>query len=502
MKLKALLDIPLPWETHSGETPDREIDRVCDDSRHVSSGAMFIAVEGAVSDGHDYLLSAYDLGCRAFVVQKYAGELPEDAFVAVFEDSRKALALLSAKILGEPAKKLKLIGLTGTKGKTTTALMLQRILCECGIKTGYIGSNGVKYGTVSLPDTKNTTPGSLELNRYLADMVRDGVTHAVLEVSSQALYMNRVFGIDFDTVIFTNIGRDDHIGGAEHPTFEHYVECKRTLFFDHGAKNMVCNADDPFCNSMIPPHVKPIRVSLKGNGDYNARNINFFNSDGVLGVTAVCSTPSMNINVMLPIPGYFNVMNSMCAIAAASCYGIKPLRAFRILKKTFIEGRFECVPVAKDRIFVIDFAHNGMALRSVLNALKEYSPKRLICVFGSVGGRTYGRRKALGDVAAEMCDIAIITADDPNFEPPSSIAKDILPSFENSKCVAIEIDDREQAIKYALAQSREGDIVLFAGKGHENFQLIKGIRERFSERELINKYKEVIPAVIPSAVKE
>jgi len=500
--LKNLLDLPLPWSTPQNEIPDKEIDRVCDDSRTVSSGAMFIAVEGAVSDGHDYLMSAYRLGCRTFVVEKRADELPDDAFVAVFEDSRKALALLSAKILGEPAKKLTLIGLTGTKGKTTTALMLQSILCRAGHKTGYIGSNGVRYGDVKLPDTKNTTPGSLELNRYLADMVHAGVTHAVLEVSSQALYMNRVYGIDFDTVIFTNIGRDDHIGGAEHPSFEHYVECKRSLFFDCGAKHMICNADDPFAEYMTPPHLKPLRVSLKGNGDYTASNIAFYNNGGILGVTAEVKTPAEDISIMLPLPGEFNVLNALSAVAAASVYGVAPTLAFRALRETHVEGRFECVPVAKDRIFVIDFAHNGMALRSVLSALKKYEPKRLICVFGSVGGRTHSRRKSLGDVAAEMCDLAIITADDPDFEPPSSVAADILPSFEGSSCVAVEIDDREQAIKYALAQSRAGDIVLFAGKGHENFQLVKGVRLPFCERDLIHKYKEVIPAALHPAVTE
>ncbi len=502
MLLKDLLDLPLPFEFCGAFIPDKEIDRVCDDSRVVSAGAMFIAVEGAVSDGHDYLMAAYELGCRTFVVEKKSELLPDDAFVAVFDDSRKALALLSAKMLGEPSKHLTLIGITGTKGKTTTALMLQSILNSAGHKTGYIGSNGVSYGDVRIPDTKNTTPGSLELNRYLSQMVQAGVTHAVLEVSSQALYMNRVYGIEFDTVIFTNIGRDDHIGGAEHPTFEHYVECKRSLFFDHGAKNYVCNADDPFCDHMMPPSADPIKVSLCGKGRYSASNVRFYNSEGILGVTADCDTPTKKLSVMLPLPGAFNVMNAMCAVAAASCYGITPERAFRALKKTLVEGRFECVPVASDRIFVIDFAHNGMALRSVLNALKEYEHKRLICVFGSVGGRTYGRRKALGDVAAEMCDMAIITADDPNFESPASVAADILPSFKDSACIAIEIDDREQAIKYVLAQSRPGDIVLFAGKGHENFQLINGVRVHFSERELIHKYKEVIPAEITPAVKK
>lgn len=494
MKLRDLLDISLPYSLWGNDDPEKEIDRICDDSRAVSTGALFVAVEGAVSDGHDYLLSAYKLGCRAFVVEKKADILPKDATVLLFEDSRKALALLSAKILGEPAKKLTLIGITGTKGKTTTALMLKGIMCKAGINTGYIGSNGVIYGNVALEDTKNTTPGSLELNKHLANMVSAGVTHAVLEVSSQALFMNRVFGMRFDTVIFTNIGRDDHIGGAEHPTFEHYTECKRTLFFDHGARYMISNIDDEFAGFMTPPNLSPITVSLNGNADYTAESIFSTNENGILGTTATCTVRGKTHDVFLRLPGRFNVMNAMSAVAAAECYGIDPKLSFRILRDISVSGRFESVPVVSDRVFVIDYAHNGLALRSVLTSLREYNPKRLICVFGSVGGRTKSRRKPLGDAAAELCDIAIITADNPDYEMQSSIAADILRSFENSSCRAIEIDDREKAIKFALANSRAGDIILFAGKGHEKYQLIEGRKEYFCERELIIKHKEVITA--------
>jgi len=496
--LRELLDIPLPHTLMGNADPEKEIDRICDDSRAVSAGALFVAVEGAVSDGHDYLLSAYKLGCRAFVAEKKADILPDDAAVAVFEDSRKALALLSAKILGEPAKKLTLIGITGTKGKTTTALMLKGIMCKAGINTGYIGSNGVIYGDVALEDTKNTTPGSLELNKHLANMVSAGVTHAVLEVSSQALFMNRVFGMRFDTVIFTNIGRDDHIGGAEHPSFEHYTECKRTLFFDHGAKYMIANIDDEFAEYMTPPTMTPITVSLNKNADYTAKDICSTNENGILGTTAVCTANGEEYSAFLRLPGKFNVMNAMSAVAAAECYGIDPKLSFRILRDISVSGRFESVPVASDRVFVIDYAHNGLALRSVLSSLREYEPKRLICVFGSVGGRTQSRRKPLGDAAAEFCDIAIITADNPDYESQSNIAADILKSFENSSCQAIAIDDREKAIKFALANSRAGDIILFAGKGHEKYQLVEGKKEYFCERELIIKHKEVIGAELPA----
>jgi len=490
--LSELFNIPQLKGVARGGFGDASVLRVCDDSRNVSANCLFVAVEGMVSDGHDYLLSAYTSGCRAFVVEKKESEIPEDAFVFIAEDSRKALALLSSRIMGDPAKKLVLIGITGTKGKTTTALMLQGILKRAGISAGYIGSNGVSYADIRIPDSKNTTPGSLELNTYLSRMVNSGVTHAVLEVSSQALYMHRVYGIDFHTVIFTNLGRD-HIGGVEHPTFEHYKACKRSLFFEHGAKNVVYNADDPHSADMLPPNASLIPVSLAGKGLYNGSGADFFKDGGLLGVSAVCNCKGKSIPLVLSLPGEFNVMNALCAIAAAEVCGVPSELSAAVLKETFVEGRFECVPVAADRYFVIDFAHNGMALRSVLNALLEYSPKRLVCVFGSVGGRTRERRKQLGDVTAELCNHAVITEDDPNYEPQSSIAADIIPSFVGSKCTYECIDDREEAIKHVLATSRPGDIVLFAGKGHESFQLIKGERLRFSERELIYKHKELIP---------
>lgn len=492
MRLSELLAIPGLAGHATRPLPEISVDRVCDDSRRVSSGCLFVAVEGTVSDGHDYLQSAYRLGCRAFVVEKRQEELPEDAFIFLAEDSRKALALLSARILGDPGKKLTLIGITGTKGKTTTALMLRGILCRAGIAAGYIGSNGVRYADVSLPDTKNTTPGSAELNGYFAAMVDAGITHVVLEVSSQALFMRRVYGLTFSVVIFTNLGVD-HIGGAEHPTFEHYKAAKRSLFFDYGAKKMVVNLDDPHAKDMIPPGILPVTVSERQNADYLAAGVSFLRRGGLLGVTADCLVHGVPRRLELVMPGKFNVMNALCAAAAAEMLGVAPDFSFSVLRETLVEGRFECVPVAPDRFFVIDFAHNGMALRSVLEALRQYEPKRLICVFGSVGGRTRGRRKQLGDVAAQLCEEAVLTADDPDFEPVSEICADILPSFEGSNCRVRVIEDREEAIRTVLSESLPGDIVLFAGKGHENFQQVRGVRLHFSERELIRRYQSLIP---------
>lgn len=473
--------------------PAAEIDRVCDNSRVVKRGDLFVAVEGMVSDGHDYLFSAYESGCRAFVVQEEKILLPEDAFVYLAEDSREALALLSAKILGNPADRLTLIGITGTKGKTTVALMLTEILCRAGIRAGYIGSNGVRYADVSLPDTKNTTPGSLELQTYLADMAAHGVTHAVLEVSSQALYLKRVFGLTFPVTVFTNLA-PDHIGGAEHPTFEHYKACKRSLFFDYGTKTVVYNADDPHAPDMLPPGVPAVSVSMAGRGDYTASAVRFEKRDGYLGTGADCSLAGKNRSLSLRLPGRFNVCNALTAIAAAKALGVDEDVSLAALASVTVKGRFECVPLADDRYFVIDFAHNGLALRSVLAALKEYGPRRLVCLFGSVGGRTRGRRRDLGDAAAEACDLAILTADNPDFEPPEEIIADILPSFEGSACAVLSVPDRREAIRLAVERSRPGDVVLLAGKGHEDYQLVRGKRLPFSEREILLSCQDLLSA--------
>ncbi len=463
-----------------------EVDQVSNDSRKTTIDSLFIAINGAIHDGHSFADKAYQNGCRIFLCEREV-ELPEDAYVIITPDTRRALALVSAAFYSHPAKKLRILALTGTKGKTTTAYLIYSILCSAGKRAAYIGSNGIDYGIFHY-DTANTTPESCELHYHFSKMVEAGVEFVCMEVSSQALYMSRVYGIEFETVVFTNLA-PDHIGGAEHPTYEHYRDCKRSLFFDYKAKNMVYNADDEENVRMVNPALTLYPFSAEGKGSFNIREIEQFSEGGVLGVKFTLDTGRASYKVRTRTPGYFSAYNAACAIICAKLCGVSLSLAAKKLADISVTGRFECVEAASDRVFVIDYAHNGFSLRSVLEALREYPHERLICLFGSVGGRTEGRRAELGRVAAELCDYSIITSDNPSYEPPENIIDAIAAEFDASNNNNYtKIPDREEAIKYAVNTSKPGDIILLAGKGHENYQLIRGTKVPFCERELVQKY--------------
>ncbi len=463
------------------------VDFVTSDSRKAAEDTLFIAIKGAVSDGHNYIDMAYRNGCRIFLCQRKPDDLYEDAFYIYTENTRRALALASAAFYSHPAKKLRIIGLTGTKGKTTTAYLIYSLLRASGKNAAYIGSNGIDYGDVHL-DTANTTPESCELHYQFSRMVEAGVRYVALEVSSQAVYLDRIYGIEFDTVVFTNLA-PDHIGGAEHPTFEHYRDCKRSLFFDYKAKNMVYNADDEASAYMVNPALALYPISTEGKGSFNACDIEPFSDDGVLGISFSMNTQSRTYKVRTRTPGYFSSYNAMCAIVCAKLCGVSFSESTKSMADISVLGRFECVDAARDRVFLIDYAHNGFSLRAVLEALKSYPHNRLVCLYGSVGGRTVGRRAELGTVACELCDLSIITSDNPDYEPPESVIDDIAAEYDKRQSSAyVRIADREEAIEYAVKHSEAGDIILLAGKGHENYQLVEGRKIPFCERELVLKY--------------
>ena len=469
---------------------DLRVDFVSNDSRKATVDTLFIAIKGAISDGHNYIDMAYANGCRIFVCQRMPDVIPDDAYIIYTENTRRALALISAAFYSHPARKLKIIGLTGTKGKTTTAYLIYSLLRASGKSAAYIGSNGIDYASIHL-DTANTTPESCDLHYHFAQMVEAGVRYVALEVSSQAVYLDRVYGIEFDTVVFTNLA-PDHIGGAEHPTFEHYRDCKRALFFDYKAKNMVYNADDEASGYMVNPALSLYPISTDGKGSFNAHSIEPFAGDGVLGISFTMSTGRRSYKVRTRTPGYFSSYNAMCAIVCAKLCGVNFSDSTRNMAKISVLGRFECVDAARDRVFLIDYAHNGFSLRAVLEALKKYPHNRLICLYGSVGGRTVGRRAELGAVACELCDYSIITSDNPDYEPPESVIDDIAAEYDKRASTAyIRIPDREKAIEYAVSHSEAGDIILLAGKGHESYQLIEGRRIPFCERDLIAKYAAI-----------
>ena len=463
---------------------DCEIERVICDSRAASAASLFVCIKGFASDGHEFAERAYRLGCRAFVVERDI-DLPGDAIFVKVENARRALAKISAAFYGFPAKKLKVIGITGTKGKTTTALMLASILSQSGISCGYIGSNGIEFAGNRF-ETKNTTPESLDLHYYFDRMVKEGVEAVALEVSSQALYLDRVYGIPFFATAFTNLA-PDHIGGAEHPTFEHYRDCKRMLFKDYESKFSVFSATDEAADYMSE-HSRALTSTFGLNkGDFYAENIRQFFDGGALGIEFLCHALGESAQVSLPMPGKFSVENALCAIALAHRLGVSIEQCADALAHTYVYGRFELVRTGLDSVFVIDYAHNGFSITSALNTLRQYNPNRLWCVTGSVGGRTVGRRAEIGEAVSRLADIAILTADNPDFEPPLNVCEDIRAAFvRDIPCECFS--DREDAIAYVVANVEKGDIVLFAGKGHEQYQFIRGAKIPFSERKLIEKY--------------
>ena len=465
---------------------DEKILSLSSDSRKVLAGSMFVCISGALTDGHDYIKAAYDSGCRVFVTAHKA-ELPDDAFIIITSDTRVALAKLSAAFFGYPAKEMTIVGITGTKGKTTTSLLIYNILQESGIPVGYIGSNGISFLDYRF-DTVNTTPESYDLHANMRKMLDAGVRTLVMEVSSQALKMSRVHGIEFNTCVFTNLS-PDHIGEFEHPDFDDYKRCKHSLFTDYNAKHVVFNADDEYALEMISGcNCDKISIATEKDADYKASNIAFFRSPANIGVAFDCAAGDEVFPVSLSFPGEFSVYNAMTAIAVCEKLGLDRESIVNAIKKVRIKGRFEAHELPNGATVVIDYAHNGVSLKAALRSLRNYCPTRLICLFGSVGGRTQMRRAELGLVASRDADFCIITSDNPDNESPTVIIGEIASYFTSGTCPYVAIPDRRQAIEYALENSEKGDIILLAGKGHETYQIICGIREHFSEAEIIEEY--------------
>jgi UDP-N-acetylmuramoyl-L-alanyl-D-glutamate--2,6-diaminopimelate ligase len=463
---------------------------LCCDSRKASADSMFVCISGAVVDGHDYAKAAYEQGCRVFVSERGI-RLPDDAFVLITPDTRISLAKLSAHFFGYPAKQMTVIGITGTKGKTTSSLLIYNVLNESGIPTGYIGSNGVCYLDYQF-NTVNTTPESYDLHEHMRKMVDSGVRTLVMEVSSQALKMARVHGIKFDVCVFTNLA-PDHIGEFEHPDFEDYKNCKRTLFTDYGAEYVIYNADDEYAMAVVGgARCEKAGISVKGKGDFCADSITYFRSPGNIGVSFECTARGKTFPMALSFPGEFSVYNALTAIAVCTRLGLGEGKITKIMRHIRIKGRFETYELPCGATVVIDYAHNGVSLKAALGALRVYDPTRLICLFGSIGGRTKMRRAELGLVASRDADFCILTSDNPDNESPSSIISDIASYFTSGSCPYVAIPDRKKAIEYALSHAQKGDIILLAGKGHESYQIICGVREKFSEAQIVQEYCESV----------
>ncbi len=461
---------------------------ICDiiyDSRKLVKGCAFVCLVGAVADGHDYIYEAVMAGANALIVEAYVQNIPESITVIKVKNTRKTLALMSAAFFGYPAKELTTIGLTGTKGKTTTTYMIKSVIEASGNKAGLIGTTGILIGEEKLP-AKNTTPESYELHKIFRKMVDEGCKYAVMEVSSQGLKLDRVAGIEFDYGIFTNLS-PDHIGPNEHDSFEEYTECKSMLF--KMCKTAVVNADDEYKDEVLKGHTcKVLTYSIENAADLKAEDIEFINQDGILGMSFK-TKGILEQNVLIYTPGLFSVYNSLVTILTCTLLGLDAKSILEGLLKVKVMGRVEIVPCSKDFTVIIDYAHNEVSTKSVLTTLLEYNPNRLICVYGGGGNRSKLRRYDMGEVTGAMADLCILTCDNPRDEELSDINNDIKIGLSKSNGKYIEIDDRKEAIKYAIKNAQRGDMIVLLGKGHQTYQEIKGVKYHFDEREAVAEIK-------------
>ena len=483
MKLDKLLE-RLDYTVVQG-SDSTEVTTLINDSRKVGEGSVFVCISGAVSDGHKYAADVAAKGAAAVVVEKDV-EVPENVTVIKVEDTRYALALMSAAYFGYPADKMKVIGITGTKGKTTTTYMIKSILEETGHKVGLIGTIEAIIGDKKIPSC-NTTPESYTIHKYFAEMVEAGCDCVVMEVSSQGLMLHRTAGIPFEIGIFTNLGRD-HIGPNEHKDFDDYKRCKGLLFKQ--CKLGIANVDDKYFKDVFKGSTCKIETfGFSPEADLRAENVELVSRPGYLGV-AYHVAGVMDFDVEIDVPGKFSVYNSLTAISVCRHFQVPVEMIKDALKKAKVKGRIEMIKVSDDFTLMIDYAHNAMSLESLLTTLKEYNPKRLVCLFGCGGNRSKDRRFEMGEVSGRLADLTIITSDNPRFEEPQDIINDIKTGIAKTDGKYVEICDRKEAIKYAIEHGEPGDFIVLAGKGHEDYQEICGVKHPMDERVLIKEVLE------------
>ena len=478
MKLDSLLT-NLEYRCVQGTT-DREVSDIVYDSRKVSAGDIFVCISGAVSDGHDFAAETAGKGAVVIVAQKPVN-VPSDVTVIEVADSRIALAELSAAYFGHPAKELKTIGITGTKGKTTATYMVRSILEASGIKTGLIGTIETIIGDEHIASA-NTTPESYIVQKYFRKMADAGCKCVVMEVSSQGLMLNRTGGFTFDYGIFTNL-EPDHIGPAEHKDLADYIHCK-SLLFRH-CRHGIFNADDSHLEEILNGHTCEVETyGFSENANIRASSVHLLGKGGTLGV-AYHMSGLIDMDVEIDIPGKFSVYNSMTAISICRHFGVADEIILSSLSQVRIKGRVELIDVSPKFTLIIDYAHNAMSLKSLLETLKEYNPKRLVCLFGCGGNRSRDRRFEMGEVSSKLADLTIVTSDNPRNEEPQAIINDIVTGVKKAGGKYITITGRPEAIRYAIENAEEGDVIVLAGKGHGAYQEIKGKKYHMDERELV-----------------
>jgi len=459
--------------------PELEIHGISFDTRTLNAGELFVAVRGVEFDGHKYVGEAAERGAVCLICE----EAPEtDIQYVITKDSRKALALVSAAWFGYPAEKLIIVGVTGTNGKTTVTSLVKQVIEKCsGLKVGLIGTNGHMIGDRELQGER-TTPESYEVQELLAMMVDEGCRYAVMEVSSHALSQSRVHGIEFEVGVYTNLS-PDHLDF--HHSMEEYALTKSMLF--QNCRNAAINIDDEFAHVMIE-NANCLRLTYavkNGNADLVAKNVKLYSDRVDFSALAV---GSLN-RVELFIPGMFTVYNALAVISVTLLLGFDIERIVAFLQTCKgVKGRAEVVPTAQDYTVLIDYAHTPDALENIITTSRAFSPGRVVTLFGCGGDRDKTKRPIMGEIAAKYSDFVIVTSDNPRTELPGEIINQILVGMENTETPYRVIENRREAIFWALENAEPGDVLILAGKGHETYQIFGKDKIHFDEREVVAEY--------------
>lgn len=453
-----------------------EINDIKYDSRNVEAGDLFFCITGYNTDGHAYAKKAVDAGAVAVVVTDY-----QDGISAVqikVDDGRQAMALAAAKFFGYPAMRMSMVGITGTNGKTTTTYMVKQIAEKAGKKVGLMGTIVNMIGDEKL-HTERTTPESIDLHRLLKRMADEGCDMAVMEVSSHSLSLKRVYGIEYDVAVFTNLTQD-HLDF--HKTWQDYVAAK-SMLFEQARVSIINEDDDSAANMIAAASHEVMRFAVKQPAQYSAKNIDLTASSVAYDVDL--GTKTMHIKV--PIPGVFTVYNSLGAALAAYALGLETYFIESGLREMpAVAGRFELLDThGQGYDIILDYAHTPDSLENTLVTIREFAPARVITVFGCGGNRDSGKRPQMGAIAAQLSDYVVITSDNPRFEEPQFIIDQIVGGFAGTDVEYTCIENRREAMKHAMESAKQGDIILLAGKGHEDYQEIKGVKYDFDEKKVV-----------------